>query len=118
MGLVLWIDQNTFATSLIERVFKKHGLGFYSLASAKDFAYLVDDLKPEVIVLDFSTATKDLEILRKEYLESSILQQSAFIFLDGHEGLEFIQNNRGQIQRPIDPFKIPALLQKMLGKLI
>ena len=44
MGLVLWIDQNTFASSLVEKVFKQKGLAFYTIPHARDFLYLVEDL--------------------------------------------------------------------------
>lgn len=117
MGLVLWIDQNTFATSLIEKVFKKKAMGLYSLDKAVDIAYLVEDIRPVVVVLDTQTAIRDLANFSKEYSESAVLQNTDFILLGGDPGLDFIKNNRGTLSKPLDPFKIPELLQKILGQL-
>ena len=111
MGLVLWIDQNTFATSLLEKVFKKKGLPFYTVPNAKDFAYLVEDLKPELIVLDTKTALDDLEAFKTQY-ES--IKHLPFILLEPNGELTFISKNIGAIKRPFDPFQIPEILNQIL----
>ena len=114
MGLVLWIDQNTFATGLLEKVFKKKNLPFYTLSSAHDFVYLVEDLKPELLVLDSATGEKYSEDLKRQYLESIVLRNLPVIFIDEVSGLDFIQNRKGMISRPFDPFKIPQKLEEIL----
>lgn len=110
MGLVLWIDQNTFATGLLEKVFKKKGLPFYTLTSVDDFLYLVEDLKPGLIVLDAHTALANMEGFKKQY-ESKILNELPFVLLDATEELNFIGKVVGKINRPFDPFKIPETLK-------
>lgn len=111
MGLVLWIDQNTFATSLLEKVFKKKALAFYTVPNAKDFVYLVEDLKPEVIVLDTKTALEDLEAFKAQYEQ---IKDLPFIMLDHQNELPFISKVVGQIHRPFDPFQIPETLNQIL----
>lgn len=113
MGLILWIDENTFATGLLERAFKIRSLPFYTLDSAKDFSFLVDDLHPETLVLDASTAKKNLNELRDQYEKSQSLRNLPVILIGDTEGLEFIQNKIGLIHRPFDPFKIPEIIEKM-----
>jgi hypothetical protein len=117
MGLILWIDGNTFASSLIEKVFKKKGLPFYTLAKVDDFAYLIDDLRPVAIVLDAQTAIKHLDVFQKQYEASESLKKTAFIIIDNQPGLDFIQNRIGEIKKPLDPFGVPTVISKMLGQL-
>lgn len=114
MGLILWIDQNTFATALLEKVFKKKELPFYTLPSAENFSYLVDDLKPVMIILDGKTAVGHLNAFKKQYESSENMQKLPFVLIEAGEELNFIQNVTGQIQRPFDPFKIPEILGNFL----
>lgn len=114
MGLILWIDKNDFAASLISKVFKKRDLEFYHLSHADDFAYLVEDLRPILIVLDEKTASDSLEALRRQYESSAQLQQSRFVVIGSWEGLDFIQNRAGALERKIDPFSVPEKLQKLM----
>ena len=113
MGLILWIDQNTFATSLLEKVFKKKNLQFYTISSAEDFTYLVEDISPKLIVLDIKTAQTHLEAFKKQYEASEAIQKLPFIFVDGE--IEGIKNVIGTINRPFDPFEIPEKIQQLLS---
>ena len=114
MGLILWIDQNTFASSLLEKVFKKKGLEFYTIPHARDFVYLVDDLKPALIVLDSATIRQDLETFRNQYENSESLRKSPVVVIGNWSELEFIQEKRGELPRTFDPFSIPDLLKNIL----
>lgn len=114
MGLVLWIDQNTFASSLLEKVFKKKGLDFYTIPHARDFVYLVDDLKPSLIILDAHTIRQDLEAFRNQYENSENLRTTPAAVIGTWAGLEFIQEKRGELPRTFDPFSIPDLLKTIL----
>jgi hypothetical protein len=109
--LVLWIDQNTFATSLLEKVFKGRNLPFYTIPSAEDFLYLVEDLRPEVIVLDGKTALANLQKFREQYERMS---EKSFILLDGSPELSFIREVVGEVKRPFDPFAIPDTLARLV----
>lgn len=114
MGLVLWIDANTFATGLLEKVFKKRELPFYTLESASDFAYIVDDLKPHVLVLDSQTARTHFEALKTQYEASEALRNLSVIFVEDTPDIPFIIKKIGVINRPFDPFKIPDIIEKIL----
>lgn len=115
MGLILWIDQNTFATGLLEKVFKKKDLPFYTIPSAENFAYLVEDLLPVMIILDGKTAHDHLDALRLQYDQCLAMQKLPFVLVDAEEvELSFIKNIAGEIKRPFDPFEIPERLEKML----
>ena len=116
MGLVLWIDQNTFATALLEKVFKTQKLEFYTIANAKDFSYLVDDLKPQVLVLDASTVAAELDSFKRQYEASEALKKLPVILIEGSEELSFLGNVIGKLERPFDPFQIPEKIQQFLSE--
>ena len=116
MGTIFWIDQNTFASNLIEKVFKKRELSFYSLTAPRDFAYLVEDLKPVAIVLDGETARIHLSDLRHEIESSLVLQKTPFIIINNIPELSFIQCI-GELKKPLDPFAVPKLLENILGEM-
>ncbi|MES2527679.1 MAG: hypothetical protein V4598_11355 [Bdellovibrionota bacterium] len=113
MGLILWIDQNTFASSLLEKVFKKKGLEFYTIPHARDFVYLVDDLKPALLVIDSATIKADLETFRNQYEASENLRKTPVVVMGSWSGLEFITEKKGELGRTFDPFEIPALLERL-----
>lgn len=115
MGLILWIDHNSFATGLIERVFKKRNLPFYTLESVDDFSYLVDDLGPALIVLDGETLARNPEAFQKQYQASIKMQGIPFILLEECGDMSFIKNRVGEIKKPLDPFEIPDQIQKMMS---
>jgi DNA-binding NtrC family response regulator len=114
MGLVLWIDENTFATGLIEKVFKKKDLKIYTVSNVLDFSYLISDLAPSVIVLDGKTGAKDIPALKSQYESSQKFQNTPVVFIDREEGLDFIEGVVGELKRPLDPFKVPQEIEKIL----
>ena len=114
MGLVLWIDQNTFVADLVERVFKQEQLPIYSLTTVENFIYLVDDLSPGVIVLDLLTAKNNEEVLRKQFQESEKLRSTPVILLGVGETPDFVKVIIGQINRPFNPFEVPSKISELL----
>jgi DNA-binding NtrC family response regulator len=114
MGLILWIDENTFATSLLEKVFKSKNLPFYTLSDAKDFLYIVNDLRPDLLVLDALTIKATEETFLKQYENSEILASLPVVVIGSGEDLPFLKNKIGFIQRPFDPFEIPKILANFL----
>lgn len=115
MGLVLWIDHNIFSTSLIERVFKKRSLPFYSINSVEDFSYLVDDLHPELIVLDGETFSKNADVFLKQYENSPKMQSLPFILLEPKSDFSFLKNKIGELKKPLEPFDLPDTLKKIVS---
>ncbi len=113
MGLIFWIDQNTFATSLLERVFKKKQLPFYTLSTVEDFSYLVDDLTPVLIVLDGETFDQNPEAFKKQYEASPRMQEIPFILLEPKGDMGFIKKKIGELKKPIEAFDLPEVLAKI-----
>ncbi len=115
MGLILWIDHNTFATTLFEKIFKNRGIPFYTIPNVEDFSYLIDDLNPVLIVVDFETYLKNPPSFKKQYLESIRMRGIPFVIVDEKEDLQFIENKLATIQRPINAFELPDLINKILS---
>jgi hypothetical protein len=116
MGLVLWIDQNVVAADLVERIFKKRELPFYSISGVDDFLYLVDDLAPQVVVLEGQIFQQNKERFLAQYQASPKLQATPFILLAPIEGMGPIKKIIGEISRPFDPFKIPDLIENLISQ--
>ncbi len=114
MGLTLWIDKNELLGPFLEKIFKKQNRGFYLCPNARDFAYLVEDLRPSLIVLDRETGLLDLEVLKAQYEGSSTMRDTAFVVIGEWEGLEFIQNKLGRLPRKLDPFEVPKLVEELV----
>ncbi|HXH32472.1 MAG TPA: hypothetical protein VNJ01_16855 [Bacteriovoracaceae bacterium] len=114
MGLVLWIDQNTFVSDLVERVFKQENLPFYSLGEFEDFTYLIDDLKPTVIVLDLVTAVAHAEVLGKQYHACEALRSTPVITIGSGDPPEFVKVISGKIDKPFNPFELPKRIAEIL----
>ena len=106
MGLIFWIDENTFATSLVEKALKSEGLEFYTVASARDFAYLIQDLKPQIVVIDPATVLKDIELFHKQYQDTEGFFGAHVVFLGESAELSFVTNPNSVLSRPFDPFKL------------
>ena len=110
--MVFWIDENNFSNQLLEKVFKKAELSFYTLTSLNDFSYLISDLKPEVIVLDYATFLKGKEAFILQLNKNPQLQQTPFIILG--EGNIPEVTVIGRLAKPFDPFEIPNKIAEFL----
>lgn len=116
MGLVFWIDKNAYSTAFVEKVFKKKNLEFYSLLDVSDFGYLIDDLKPAVIVLDEQTALDQREAFQRQFEASEVMQKTPFIIIDELGQLQGLRK-AGNLKRPIDPFEMPKVVEEILHQL-
>lgn len=52
---VFFIEGEKFLRDMLELIFKDRGLSIYTIESAADCVYLIDDLKPDLIVADLNT---------------------------------------------------------------
>lgn len=110
--MIFWIDHNNFSNKLLEKVFKKAQISFYTIETVSNFAYLINDLKPQVIVLDFQTFEKDKHLFQEQIFHNPCLQSTPFIIIGNGEvpNISII----GRISRPFDPFDIPDKIRDFL----
>lgn len=114
--LVLWIDQNELNRKLLEKIFKNNKISFYSLDSANDFEYLVNDLVPDLIVIESQTALASIDRLQKQYLGSNQFNLTSIVIINNIPELDFIKSKKHEIKTPYDPFKLPEILKKIIFK--
>jgi hypothetical protein len=108
--LILWIDRNDFSRKLFEKIFKDQGFQFYGLSKVDDFAYLISDLDPSLIIVDSDTALEEIEVFKSQYLSTQCFLGKPVIIIDLKPGLEFISPMAGEIKKPIDAFDLPKFL--------
>lgn len=106
MGLIFWIDENTFATSLAERALTGQGVDFYTVNSAKDFAYLIVDLKPQTIVIESHTVLKELALFREQYEATQKFFGAKIVLINPLAELSFLENTAGTLNVPFNPFTL------------
>ena len=87
---------------------------FYGLSSVENFDYLVEDLKPQVIILDAQTALEGIEAFQRQYEKFKTVP---FILIGSAPELGFISHKIGELKKPLDPFKVHGQLQHFLGEL-
>ncbi len=63
MGLkqIIYINKIKFTCGFIENLCKKRGVSCYTLQDCCDFAYLIDDLKPDAVLIDGPTYDEEKE---------------------------------------------------------
>lgn len=113
MGLIFWIDENTFATNLVERALKGQGVDFYTVKDAKDFSYLIEDLKPQIVVIDSQTALKDIEVFKKQFEQTQSFFNAKIVVIEGNAELSFLGDQVKVLQRPFDPFKLKEFFSQI-----
>ncbi len=87
----------------------KH-IPFYTHAEAKDFAFLIDDLKPVLIVLDQKTAQENLPLFKQEFEKSVLMKTIPCVVIGTWDDLDFIPKKHAQIELPLKP---PALVKAL-----
>lgn len=113
MGLIFWIDENTFATNLVERTLKGQGLDFYTVKDAKDFSYLVEDLKPQIVVIDSYTALKDIDVFKKQFEQTHGFFNAKLVVIEESDELDFLGEKVARLNRPFDPFKLKEFFSQI-----
>lgn len=113
MGLIFWIDENTFATSLAKKTLEAQGVDFYTIDNAKDFAYLIKDLKPQTIVIESGTVLKDLALFKDQYESTDKFQGAKIVVIHSVPELNFLENVAGTLELPFNPFNLKEFFSKI-----
>lgn len=117
MGLVLWIDKNEFVTSALEKIYNKQSLSLYTINSAQDIQYLIEDMDPEVIVMDVATYLAHEDRVNMFMAASEKMQSISWISAGTREMSFPGVQMKGHIQKPINVMNVHNQIQKILGKL-
>lgn len=112
MNLIFWIDENTFATSLAEKALKSQGVDFYTISSAKDFAYLIKDMKPQIVVIESGTILKDLDLFKAQYESTESFYGAKLVMIGTAGELEFL-GDVATLDLPFNPFRLKDFFSKI-----
>jgi hypothetical protein len=96
---VFWIDKNKFITGMLEEFAKKFDVKLYTLNSLEGCSYLLDDLNPDVVVLDgetFQISSDELKAVAMQKLAGRKLIST------GKATLPTELNIIGNIMKPLD----------------
>lgn len=109
LNQLIIIHTKKFFSGMFVALCEKQEVKCYSLEDANDFAYLIDDLKPDAVIIDDSILESQLEEA-KSNLDS--------VKFDGFKLMILGANNSGLeaeiIQKPIDP---DTILSEIIAKL-
>lgn len=110
LPLVFWLDRSPLTVPLLQTIFEKENINVYFQNEADDIVYLIKDLEPQIIVIDWDSLADKKDIFKQQYLEEFFLQQSQYVLLtSSHDYSEFdyIKKIKEVIKKPFDPFSLP-----------
>lgn len=113
---VFLIDSNPMITDWLERQAKARSERFYSMSSLLDAPYFIQDLLPDVVVLDGKTVQKDAEEFIAAIEDHPHLRVVPVIGLgDALPEWCGALNLKGHLPKPLDPSKFHDDVKKLLG---
>ncbi len=99
----------------LEKIFNKLSLSLYTINSPQDIQYLIEDLKPEVIVMDVATYLANEDRVNMFMAASELMQTIPWISVGTREisfpGAKMI----GHIKKPLNIMTVPEEIRKILG---
>lgn len=70
---IVFVYRDEFAAKLIEKLMQESGIDCYGISKVEEnFAYIIDDLRPELVIVD-----EQSYLSSKELIEQSLLQAGA-----------------------------------------
>lgn len=112
---IFLIDANPLISEWLKRLADKTGQRFYHLGKLDEAAFFIDDLRPDVVVLDGETAAKSQGEFLQNLSEFPFVKEVPVVGL-GAPLPEWVGhlNIRGHLQKPLNPAqfyeKVRALL--------
>ena len=73
LNQIIYINENRFVCQLVEKLCKQNEIACYTLDQVEDFTYLVNDLRPQLVLVALDTFNSHEQLI-KEYLEKSEYQ--------------------------------------------
>ncbi len=113
---VFLIDSNPMITDWLKKQSAQYNYPFYSLKSFKESLYFIQDLAPDVVVIDANSVDLTEIDLASALSEYPLLKDLPFIGF-GKELPEWMGrlNIKGHLSKPVDPSTFHALVKALLG---
>ncbi|MBY0518093.1 MAG: hypothetical protein K2P81_14385 [Bacteriovoracaceae bacterium] len=113
---VFLIDSNPMITDWLKKQSAQLHFPFYSLKSLKESLYFIQDLAPDVVVIDEKSVDLTNEDLVSALIEYPLLKEIPVIGF-GKTLPEWMGrlNMKGHLSKPVDPSTFHALVKELLG---
>jgi hypothetical protein len=113
---VFLIDSNPMITDWLKEQSAQFNYPFYSLKSLKESLYFIQDLTPDVVVIDAKSVDLTEQQLASALAEYPLLQNLPFIGF-GQALPEWMGrlNIKGHLPKPVDPSLFHEKVQVLLG---
>jgi DNA-binding NtrC family response regulator len=86
---VFYINEIRFVCDTVANICKNNEIECYTLEDVKDFAYLINDLKAQIVIIDVKTLSKDVDCFWNEIKSAELLPK---ILITG-QGSEKVASN-------------------------
>jgi DNA-binding NtrC family response regulator len=110
---IFFASKNEFLSLALREAMKKQALDCYTLVSTKDCFYLIEDLKPQVFVIDaelfFEEETIFLQGLREKNIHVPLILCGSLQDWEKVSTTIFL----GHLQKPLAPFQVKDQLEKI-----
>ncbi len=111
---VFWLDQNKFVCNLIEATLKKEGVSCYTHQTGDGFRYLIEDIKPDLVVIDFQSISHIQEKIDEEL--STCTCPVILSLKEEERSLVKLKKNNGSLSKPIEPMILADNLKALLNE--
>ncbi len=117
---VFWIDSSKFVTDVVSATLREENITCYTHGSADNFHFILEDMRPEVLVVDASTLGENTQVFFKT-LESGVESSKIPVVLLGNEeelqtlSKKYKSQIKGIIKKPLAPMALTNELKKILG---
>jgi DNA-binding NtrC family response regulator len=110
---IFFATKNEFLSLAIREAMKKQALDCYTLTSTKDCFYLIEDLKPQLFVIDAELFLEEeslfLKGLKDKNIHVPLILCGTSQEWDSFSSTIFL----GHLQKPLAPFQVKELLEKI-----
>lgn len=113
---VILIEKTKLVSKLLSTVLESNGAKCYVLNELEDFSYLVDDLRPQILLVEVSTLRDDLELFWKAIDNSAFKSFKLVLFgkKDDVDSITNIERFDSKLYKPIDISNIYEQLSSLV----
>ena len=110
---IFFATKNEFLSLAVREAMKKQALDCYTLTTTKDCFYLIEDLKPQLFIIDADLFFEEEVFFLKGLKEKNI--HVPLIFCGNSQEWESVSPTifLGNLQKPLAPFQVKELLEKI-----
>lgn len=70
LSQIIYVNEKRFVCQLVEKVCKQNEIACYTVEQIDNFSYIIDDLVPQLVVVELDTFTKFEDIILLSINES------------------------------------------------